>query len=128
MTRAGHAGVPAHCLELQATCLRLQSDSGTNADVRAVAEFSRHQDLRPLGRYRYSRYGLAGKVSRLVGRRVDAGRFLVRAVYAASISIGCPDEKKINPPVGQRRCLSGFVLALGEDAGDRAPLERLLIR
>src|SRR4051794_7935095 len=38
----------------------------TDGDVRAVAEFSRHQDLRPLGRYRYSRYGLAGKVSRLV--------------------------------------------------------------
>jgi integrase/recombinase XerC len=38
----------------------------TDGDVRAVAEFSRHQDLRPLGRYRDSRYGLAGKVSRLV--------------------------------------------------------------
>ena len=38
----------------------------TDGDVRAVAEFSRHQDLRPLRRYRYSRYGLAGKVSRLV--------------------------------------------------------------
>jgi integrase/recombinase XerC len=38
----------------------------TKGDVRAVAEFSRHKDLRPLGRYRYSRYGLAGKVSRLI--------------------------------------------------------------
>ena len=38
----------------------------TNGDVRAVAEFSRHKDLRPLSRYRDNRYGLAGKVSRLV--------------------------------------------------------------
>jgi integrase/recombinase XerC len=38
----------------------------TNGDVRAVADFSRHKDLRPLGRYRDSRYDLAGKVSRLV--------------------------------------------------------------
>jgi integrase/recombinase XerC len=38
----------------------------TDGDVRAVAEFSRHRDLRPLGRYRDIRYGLAGKVSRLV--------------------------------------------------------------
>jgi integrase/recombinase XerC len=38
----------------------------TDGDVRAVAEFSRHKDLRPLGRYRDSRHGLAGKVSRLV--------------------------------------------------------------
>jgi integrase/recombinase XerC len=43
----------------------------TNGDVRAVAEFSRHKDLRPLGRYRDSRYGLAGKVSRLVARALS---------------------------------------------------------
>src|SRR4051795_11810602 len=38
----------------------------TDGDVRAVAEFSCHQDLRPLGRYRDNRQDLAGKVSRLV--------------------------------------------------------------
>ena len=38
----------------------------TNGDMRAVAEFSRHKDLRTLGRYRDNRPGLAGKVASLV--------------------------------------------------------------
>jgi integrase/recombinase XerC len=38
----------------------------TEGDVRAVAQFSRHKDLRPLGRYRDNRYGLAGKVAALI--------------------------------------------------------------
>ena len=38
----------------------------TNGDVRAVAKFSRHKDLRPLSRYRDNRPDLAGKVASLV--------------------------------------------------------------
>jgi len=38
----------------------------TNGDVRAVATFSRHQDLRTLSRYRDNRPDLAGKVASLV--------------------------------------------------------------
>ena len=38
----------------------------TNGDVRAVATFSRHKDLRTLSRYRDNRPDLAGKVASLV--------------------------------------------------------------
>src|SRR3954454_13261302 len=38
----------------------------TNGDVRAVAKFSRHQDLRTLSRYRDNRPDLAGEVAALV--------------------------------------------------------------
>ena len=38
----------------------------TNGDVRAVAKFSRHQDLRTLSHYRDNRPDLAGKVVSLV--------------------------------------------------------------
>jgi integrase/recombinase XerC len=38
----------------------------TNGDVRAVAKFSRHKDLRTLRRYDDNRQDLAGKVTRLV--------------------------------------------------------------
>ena len=38
----------------------------TNGDMRAVATFSRHQDLRTLSRYRDNRPDLAGKVASLV--------------------------------------------------------------
>jgi integrase/recombinase XerC len=38
----------------------------TNGDVRAVAKFSRHQDLRTLSRYRDNRPDLAGDVAALV--------------------------------------------------------------
>ena len=38
----------------------------SNGDVRAVAKFSRHQDLRTLSRYRDNRPDLAGKVASLV--------------------------------------------------------------
>src|SRR5689334_20976337 len=38
----------------------------TNGDVRAVAQFSRHKDLRTLSRYRDNRPDLAGKVASLV--------------------------------------------------------------
>ena len=38
----------------------------TNGDVRAVAKFSRHKDLRTLSRYRDNRPDLAGKVAALV--------------------------------------------------------------
>jgi integrase/recombinase XerC len=38
----------------------------TNGDMRAVATFSRHKDLRNLSRYADNPYGLAGKIARLV--------------------------------------------------------------
>jgi integrase/recombinase XerC len=38
----------------------------SNGDVRAVAKFSRHKDLRTLSRYRDNRPGLAGNVAALV--------------------------------------------------------------
>jgi hypothetical protein len=38
----------------------------TNGDMRAVATFSRHKDLRTLSRYRDNRPDLAGKVASLV--------------------------------------------------------------
>src|SRR4051794_12832088 len=38
----------------------------TDGDVRAVATFSRHKDLRPLSRYRDNRQDLAGKIAALV--------------------------------------------------------------
>ena len=38
----------------------------SNGDVRAVAKFSRHQDLRTLSRYRDNRPDLAGNVAALV--------------------------------------------------------------
>ena len=38
----------------------------TNGDMRAVAKFSRHKDLRTLSRYRDNRPDLAGKVASLV--------------------------------------------------------------
>jgi integrase/recombinase XerC len=38
----------------------------TNGDVRAVAKFSRHNDLSPLSRYRDNRQDLSGKIARLV--------------------------------------------------------------
>ena len=38
----------------------------TNGDMRAVATFSRHKDLRTLSRYRDNRPDLAGKVAALV--------------------------------------------------------------
>ena len=38
----------------------------TNGDMRAVATFSRHKDLRNLSRYANNPYGLADKVARLV--------------------------------------------------------------
>jgi integrase/recombinase XerC len=38
----------------------------TNGDVRAVAKFSRHKDLRTLSRYEDNRQDLAGKIARLV--------------------------------------------------------------
>jgi integrase/recombinase XerC len=38
----------------------------TNGDMRAVAEFSRHKDLRNLSRYADNPYGLADKIARLV--------------------------------------------------------------
>jgi integrase/recombinase XerC len=60
--KAGHAVRPQ---ELRHLAITTALDR-TNGDVRAVAEFSRHRDLRPLGRYGDNRYGLAGKVARLV--------------------------------------------------------------
>jgi integrase/recombinase XerC len=60
--KAGHSVRPQ---ELRHLAITTALDM-TDGDVRAVAKFSRHQDLRPLGRYRDSRYDLAGKVSRLV--------------------------------------------------------------
>jgi integrase/recombinase XerC len=59
------AGLAVRPQELRHLAITTALDR-TDGDVRAVAEFSRHRDLRPLGRYRDSRYGLAGKVSRLV--------------------------------------------------------------
>jgi integrase/recombinase XerC len=59
------AGLAVRPQELRHLAITTALDR-TNGDVRAVAKFSRHQDLRPLGRYRDSRYDLAGKVSRLV--------------------------------------------------------------
>src|SRR4051794_40225699 len=59
------AGLSVRPQELRHLAITTALDM-TNGDVRAVAEFSRHRDLRPLGRYRDSRYGLANKVSRLV--------------------------------------------------------------
>jgi len=38
----------------------------TDGDVRAVAKFSRHKDLRSLNRYRDNRQDLAGKVAALI--------------------------------------------------------------
>jgi integrase/recombinase XerC len=60
--KAGHSVRPQ---ELRHLAITTALDM-TDGDVRAVAKFSRHQDLRPLGRYRDSRYDLAGKVARLV--------------------------------------------------------------
>jgi integrase/recombinase XerC len=59
------AGLTVHPQELRHLAITTALDR-TDGDVRAVAEFARPRDLRPLGRYRDSRYGLAGKVSRLV--------------------------------------------------------------
>src|SRR3954454_3570707 len=59
------AGLSVRSQELRHLAITTALDR-TNGDVRAVAEFSRHKDLRPLSRYGDSRYGLAGKVSRLV--------------------------------------------------------------
>jgi integrase/recombinase XerC len=59
------AGLTVRPQELRHLAITTALDM-TDGDVRAVAKFSRHQDLRPLGRYRDSRYDLAGKVSRLV--------------------------------------------------------------
>jgi integrase/recombinase XerC len=59
------AGLTVRPQELRRLAITTALDM-TDGDVRAVAEFSRHRDLRPLGRYRDNRYDLAGKVSRLV--------------------------------------------------------------
>jgi integrase/recombinase XerC len=59
------AGLTVRPQELRHLAITTALDR-TDGDVRAVAKFSRHQDLRPLSRYHDNRYGLAGKVSRLV--------------------------------------------------------------
>ena len=61
-TKAGLAVRPQELRRLAITTALERTDG----DVRAVAEFARHRDLRPLGRYRDNRYGLADKISRLV--------------------------------------------------------------
>ena len=59
------AGLTVRPQELRHLAITTALDM-TDGDVRAVAKFSRHRDLRPLGRYRDNRYDLADKVSRLV--------------------------------------------------------------
>jgi integrase/recombinase XerC len=59
------AGLAVRPQELRRLAITTALDR-TDGDVRAVAEFSRHKDLRPLSRYRDNRQDLAGKVSRLV--------------------------------------------------------------
>jgi integrase/recombinase XerC len=59
------AGLAVRPQELRHLAITTALDR-TNGDVRAVAEFSRYKDLRPLRRYGDNQYGLAGKVSRLV--------------------------------------------------------------
>src|SRR4051812_10801761 len=59
------AGLTVRPQELRHLAITTALDR-TEGDVRAVAEFARYRDLRPLGRYRDSRYGLADKISRLV--------------------------------------------------------------
>jgi integrase/recombinase XerC len=59
------AGLTVRPQELRHLAITTALDR-TEGDVRAVAEFARHKDLRPLSRYRDNRYGLADKISRLV--------------------------------------------------------------
>jgi integrase/recombinase XerC len=59
------AGLSVRPQELRYLAITTALDR-TNGDVRAVAKFSRHKDLRPLSRYRDNRQDLAGKVAALV--------------------------------------------------------------
>jgi integrase/recombinase XerC len=59
------AGLSVRPQELRHLAITTALDR-TDGDVRAVAEFSRHKDLRPLSRYCDNRQELAGKVAALI--------------------------------------------------------------
>jgi integrase/recombinase XerC len=59
------AGLAVRPQELRHLAITTALDM-TDGDVRAVAKFSRHKDLRPLSRYRDNRQDLAGKIAALV--------------------------------------------------------------
>src|SRR3954447_9794082 len=59
------AGLTVRPQELRHLAITTALDR-TDGDVRAVAEFSRHRDLRPLSRYCDNRQELAGKVAALI--------------------------------------------------------------
>jgi integrase/recombinase XerC len=59
------AGLSVHPQELRHLAITTALER-TDGDVRAVATFSRHKDLRPLSRYHDNRQDLAGKVAALV--------------------------------------------------------------
>ena len=59
------AGLTVRPQELRHLAITTALDR-TNGDMRAVAKFSRHKDLRTLSRYRDNRPDLAGKVASLV--------------------------------------------------------------
>ena len=61
----GKAGLTVRPQELRHLAITTALDR-TNGDMRAVATFSRHKDLRNLSRYADNPHGLAGKIARLV--------------------------------------------------------------